>query len=135
MNAKVVLDTNAYSHLFRGDEAVLEVISRARQVLVPVTVLGELFAGFRIGGREARNRRDLEEFLSRPSVEVLTAGPEVADIYGGLVGDLRAAGRKIPTNDLWIAAHAISVGGVLVTYDRHFEAIAGLRRWPGSQGS
>ncbi|MCH7224760.1 type II toxin-antitoxin system VapC family toxin [Haloferula sp. A504] len=131
MNETVVLDTNAYSHLFRGDEAVLDVISRAKRVLLPVTVLGELFAGFRIGNREGRNRRDLEDFLSRPSVRVLTTTPEVADLYGVIVSDLRAAGDKIPTNDLWIAAHTLSVGGVLVTYDRHFEKVPGLRRWPG----
>lgn len=130
MKANVILDTNAYSGLFRGDEAVLDALSGACQVALPVTVLGELLAGFRMGRREARNRKDLEAFLSRPTVRVLPTTENVADIYAGLVVDLRAAGRKIPTNDVWIAAHAMAEGGVLISYDQHFEAVPGLRRWP-----
>ena len=35
----------------------------------------------------------------------------------------------IPLNDIWIAAHAIETGAKLVTYDKHFRHIAGLRLW------
>jgi predicted nucleic acid-binding protein len=31
-----------------------------------------------------------------------------------------------PTNDIWIAAHAIESGAELLSFDRHFEAIEGL---------
>jgi len=127
MNEKTVIDTNAYSQLFRGDEVVLEVISRAERVYMPVTVLGELLAGFRMGSREKRNRQELEEFLGKPTVRVLETTPDIADIYAGLVADLRKAGRKIPTNDIWIAAHAISKGAVLISYDKHFQSVPGLR--------
>lgn len=130
MSRKVVLDTNAYSQLFRGDEVILEILSGADQIGLPVTVLGELLAGFRMGSRERRKRNELEEFLSKPTVRMLDTTADVADVYAGLVTELRAIGRKIPTNDVWIAAHAISAGGILVSYDRHFEALPGLRRWP-----
>jgi tRNA(fMet)-specific endonuclease VapC len=133
VNRQVVLDTNAYSHLFRGDERVLEVLGKAERVYVPVTVIGELLAGFRMGSREERNRKELAEFLAKPTVRVLETSEEVADVYAGLVAGLREAGRKVPTNDVWIAAHAMAVGGVLVSFDAHFEAVAGLRRWRGGE--
>lgn len=132
MNRRVVLDTNAYSQLFRGDRAVLEVLGEAERVYVPVTVLGELLAGFRIGAREGQNRRELKEFLAKPTVRVLHTTEEVADVYSNLVCDLRTVGKRIPTNDLWIAAHTMAAGAVLVSYDAHFERVPGLRRWQGS---
>ena len=32
-------------------------------------------------------------------------------------------GRKIPLNDVWIAACCMEIGGVLLTRDRHFEHV------------
>jgi predicted nucleic acid-binding protein len=34
--------------------------------------------------------------------------------------------RKIPTNDIWIAAYTMELGAELITFDRHFENIKGL---------
>ena len=39
---------------------------------------------------------------------------------------LRAKGRPIPTNDIWIAAHAMETGADLVSADRHFEHVDGI---------
>lgn len=32
---------------------------------------------------------------------------------------LRKKGRPVPTNDAWIAAHALETGAHLVSFDRH----------------
>ena len=50
-----------------------------------------------------------------------------ADRYAR-VADRRfgARGRPIPTNDIWIAAHAMETGADLVSYDRHFDHVEGL---------
>jgi tRNA(fMet)-specific endonuclease VapC len=32
-------------------------------------------------------------------------------------------GKKIPINDVWIAASCMQVGGVLLSRDRHFENV------------
>ncbi len=128
MNEKIVIDTNAYSQLFRGDKFVLDLISRAERVYMPVTVLGELLAGFRMGSRENKNRQELDEFIGKPTVRVLETTLDIADIYAGLVADLRKSGRKIPTNDIWIAAHTLSKGATLMSYDKHFQFVPGLRR-------
>jgi len=48
---------------------------------------------------------------------------------GHLKDNLRKLGTPIPINDVWIAAHALETGSVLVTYDDHFSRIPGLRLW------
>ena len=48
---RIVLDTSAYSQARRGSPLALAAIARADVVFLPVTVLGELEAGFRLGSR------------------------------------------------------------------------------------
>lgn len=126
---KVLVDTNAYTALRRGDEAVLDVLGKADTVFMSAIVLGELHAGFRGGSREAANRRELEAFNSRPTVRILHVTQETAEIFGTIKHRLKAAGTPIPINDVWLAAHATEVGGFLVTYDEHFSAVSGLLLW------
>ena len=39
------------------------------------------------------------------------------------------AGTPIPINDVWIASHAMETGSVVITYDKHFNLVPGLRVW------
>jgi tRNA(fMet)-specific endonuclease VapC len=50
----------------------------------------------------------------------------VAREYGRLKRDLRAKGKPLPENDLWIAATANRLQLIVVTRDRHFDEIDGL---------
>lgn len=126
---RVLLDTSAYSRFLAGDDKVLDRLAAADRVYMSIFVLGELLAGFRAGAKEKRNRRILGQFLAKPGVSVLEATMETAECFGMIKAALRAAGRPIPINDVWIAAHALDSGAVLVTYDEHFRDIPGLRVW------
>jgi tRNA(fMet)-specific endonuclease VapC len=126
---KIVLDTNAYTRLLTGDEDVLDVIGTAETVYMSIFVLGELFAGFAGGTKERGNRDTLNRFLLKPSVKILNATSETAEVFGMVKRDLKKADTPLPINDVWIAAHAIETGSTLVTYDGHFKKIAGIRRW------
>lgn len=126
---KILLDTNAYVRFLRGDEKVMTYLAQADSVCMSVIVLGELFAGFKSGSKQRENKRILERFLRKPTVAVLEATLETADIFGGVMASLRKSGTPIPINDVWIAAHALETGSILVTYDDHFAAIPGLRLW------
>jgi tRNA(fMet)-specific endonuclease VapC len=128
---KVLLDTNAYTSLLRGDQAVLEALGRAGVVFMSVFVMGELYGGFKGGDRELENRAQLDDFLRRPTVRVLTATQETADIFGAIKHRLRKAGTPIPINDVWIAAHATESGSHLMSYDAHFAGVPGLLLWRG----
>jgi tRNA(fMet)-specific endonuclease VapC len=130
---KLVLDTNAITDLFRGDTAVLESIERADIAFLSVFVLGELLAGFLQGSRKKANRALLEKYMAAPKTTMLHGTEETAELYGHLKKVLKAAGTPIPTTDVWIAAHAMETGSILITYDRHFACIPGLRVWDGLQ--
>ena len=49
---KIILDTNAYTRLLAGTQAVLDIIAMADTLYMSIFVLGELYAGFAGGSRE-----------------------------------------------------------------------------------
>jgi tRNA(fMet)-specific endonuclease VapC len=126
---KIVLDTCAYTRLLAGGDEVLEAISLAETVYLSVFVLGELYAGFRGGSREHENKDMLQRFLAKPAVKILNATSETAEVFGYMKSNLKKAGTPLPINDVWIAAHAIETGSVVVTYDVRFKVVPGLRLW------
>lgn len=122
--SRYCLDTSAYSQFKRGDAQVVELIDRAEWIGVPATTLGELWSGFLQGSRSAKNSAELGAFLDHPSVDVVPIDDAVARIYAEIVVALGAAGRPVPTNDIWVAAAAARAGAPVLTYDPHFAAIA-----------
>jgi tRNA(fMet)-specific endonuclease VapC len=128
---RVLLDTNAYTALLRGNEDVLGAIGEAETVYASVVVIGELLAGFRGGSRPQENNQLLQQFLERPTVTTLDITGETAEFFAEVKHRLRQAGTPLPINDVWLAAQAMEAGAVLISHDRHFRAVAGLRVWPG----
>jgi len=49
-----------------------------------------------------------------------------AQQYGRIKNDLRAKGRPIPENDIWIAAVAVQHGLTVVSRDDHFTEVTDL---------
>jgi tRNA(fMet)-specific endonuclease VapC len=125
----ILLDTNAYTSLLTGDTRVLDTVASAEVVFMSIFVLGELYAGFRGGTKNVKNRNILEKFLVKPTVKILNATSETAEIFGSLKNNLKKAGTPLPINDVWIAAHAMETGSLIITYDCHFEKIPGIRSW------
>ncbi|MEK7534731.1 MAG: type II toxin-antitoxin system VapC family toxin [Patescibacteria group bacterium] len=127
--SKIILDSNTYTHLFKGDGKVEEELNSAQSVYMSVIVMGELLAAFKGGEYYSKNKVQFERFLDKVIVSILDVGQETAKIYGEVKNYLNKKGTPIPANDLWIASQAIEVGAVLITYDRHFLKIPGLRIW------
>ena len=123
---RLLLDSNTYSDYMAGDSAVVSLIQDADEVLLSVVVIGEQLFGFRRGSRYEENLAQLRSFLSHPQVSMLPVGETTADRYARILTSLRAKGRPIPTNDVWIAAHAMEAGADLVSRDRHFEHVDGI---------
>ena len=121
-----LLDTNAYSAWKRGHTGAMEIVRRSDQLILSAIVAGELLFGFDQGSRQAQNLRELQEFLDRPQVHFLPVSYVTADRFARVASALRRRGTPIPTNDMWIAAHALESAADLVSFDRHFENIDGL---------
>ena len=114
---RALLDSGACSGFMRGSHRVREIVQDAEEILMSAVVAGELLYGFRQGPRLEQNLAELRSFLERPYVSV---GPVTADRYSRIMESLRAKGRPIPTNDVWVAAHAMETGADLVSADSHF---------------
>ena len=92
---------------------------------ISVVVLGELEWGVRRSQRVERNQTGLAEWLT--AVQVTGMNADVGRHYGTLRAHLAAAGQLIGPNDLWIAAHALSLGLPLISHNlREFERVPGL---------
>ena len=123
---RLLIDTNIYSYALKGDDGVVEVLKKAEQIGISVISIGELLPGFKGGGTEQKNREELEKFLDSPRVIVYSVDEDTSEFYAEILNNLRAIGRPVPTNDIWIAAVAFQNGLKLFTKDIHFKAIAGL---------
>lgn len=122
----MILDTNALSAAADREPAALKIVAGAESLAVPVIVLGE----YRLGIAQSRYRKDYEDWLREwiTVVKVLDVDERTSYHYAVIGLELKAMGKPIPVNDLWIAAlcrqHSLS----LLSRDRHFDVVAGLRR-------
>ena len=123
---QLLIDTNIYSYALRGDDDVVEVLRKSEQIGISVISIGELLSGFKGGGREKKNREELEIFLDSPRVVVYPVDEDTSEFYAEILNNLREIGKPVPTNDIWIAAIAFQNGLKLFTKDIHFKTIPGL---------
>ena len=129
---RITIDTNIYAAFKCNDQSVVEAFRGSDFIGVDIAVIAELFSGFSLGVKERKNRQELEAFLDSPRVEVLLHDLETADYYALIVKRLKAKGRPIPTNDIWIAANAMKHGLALYSFDDHFQQIEGLLLLPAN---
>jgi predicted nucleic acid-binding protein len=122
----MILDTNAVSALFAGEPTLAEILSTVDRPHLPVIVIGEYRYGL-LRSKHGRRLGVLLDSLIRDSI-VLHVEEATTVHYAEVRNDLRAKGRPIPENDVWIAALARQHGLPVVTRDDHFEHVEGLSR-------
>ena len=122
----MILDTNALSGAADGDPGALEIIAGAERIAVPVIVLGE----YRLGIAQSRHRKEYEEWLREwvAAVTVLDVDRETTYQYAKIGLELKKIGKPIPSNDLWIAALCGQHSLPLLSRDRLFDVVSGLKR-------
>jgi len=121
---KIVLDTNAYCDFAEGLEFIVDIIAtRSKEIFIPSPVIGELQYGFRKGSRFEFNDRKLRQIIDLLKIKIIDVDMPVARKYGAIFLSLVKKGRKIPINDVWVAACCMEVGGTLLTRDGHFNDI------------
>lgn len=110
----------------RGESRVIDCVDQADWIGMSPIVLGELRAGFLLGDRAQRNEAELQRFLSNPVVARLHLDYSDSEAFADLFSKQRRRGRPIPTNDLWIAAQAVTSSSVVLTLDEHFSGLPGV---------
>ena len=124
---RLVLDTNIYCDYAEGIPAVVDTLADyGSQIYLPVVVVAELSFGFMKGTRSRENEDRLQDTIKQLDIEIISIDRDVARKYAVIYLGLVQVGKKIPINDVWIAACCMHLGGTLYTRDRHFDAIAGL---------
>ena len=124
MSGRFLLDTNAVISVFASDAALQARLSGAAEVFISSVVLGELYYGARKSSRVTENLLKINELAVRSAV--LGCDGTTAQSYGEIKNGLRAKGRPIPENDIWIAAIARQYDLAVVTRDAHFGEIENL---------
>lgn len=119
----MVIDTNFYSALDRGEQSAVETIKNVDNLSIPFCVIGELKYGFNFGKNTLQNNERLSRFLSSGRIEIIYPSPQTLDIYAEISIFCRKSGKVLSHNDLWIASLAIERDEQLVSYDKDFTVL------------
>ena len=123
MNGKLI-DTNVIIRFFKGETELFSLFDDMEQLYVSSISVGELMYGAELSKKSDFNRENYFCFCEQ--MKILQPDLEVAKMYGKIKSNLKAKGRPIPENDIWIAATAFAADLELVTVDSVFENINGL---------
>lgn len=97
------------------------------EVAVSVITIGELRAGVLVAETvEVRDRR-LRTLTAALGLDPVPVDEAVAAAWARLRVQLRDTGQRMPINDSWIAATAMSLEVPVVTQDDDFPDVEGLR--------
>lgn len=126
MNGRFLLDTNIIIAFFAGQDSIHKRLEQAAEVFVPCIVLGELYYGAYKASRAKVNLERIDEFTIDSAILGCDTG--TAREYGSIKNKLLRKGRPIPENDIWVAAIAQQHDLTLVTRDKHFGEVEGLKQ-------
>ena len=122
--SRFALDTNIVAAYFNQEQSIQDHF-QGITVFVPSIVIGELYFGAYQSQRIADNVKQIKDFVAITTI--LNCDAETGDQYGQIRLKLKAKGRPIPENDIWIAATALRYNLTLVTRDEHFKEVDGLQ--------
>jgi predicted nucleic acid-binding protein len=91
-----------------------------------VIVIGE----YRYGIWHSRNRQHYQQWLQEylPKFRLLDIEDRTTIPYAAVRTELKKAGTPIPSNDVWIAALCRQHSLPIISRDRHFDLVTGIKR-------
>ena len=127
--SEYMLDTDTCAFILRKSSPVLldriQSVPLAQQCMSVVT-LAELLYGIQVSSKKKANREAVDALTRH--VNVIDWTKEAAAHYAEIRADLKKKGQQLGANDLLIAAHARSLGAVIVTNNvKDFGLVKGLK--------
>jgi tRNA(fMet)-specific endonuclease VapC len=128
VNRRYMLDTNTVSYIIKGKSAAsrrkLAELRHGEIACISAVTEGEILYRLAKNPKATLLRAAVEGFFAK--IQILPWGREEAQAYGDLRANQEASGKPLGNLDMLIAAHAISVGAVLVTSDKAFLGVPAL---------
>jgi tRNA(fMet)-specific endonuclease VapC len=122
-----MLDTNMASYLLRGSIAVrhrMQTLRPGEVACISAVTEAEILYGIAKAGIGERRMKLLNWLLQL--VAIYPWGREEAAVFGRLRAAQEAMGKTLGPYDMQIAAHALSLGAVMVTNDKAFRQVPDL---------
>jgi tRNA(fMet)-specific endonuclease VapC len=124
-----MLDTDTCIYIInRRPESVFDRLRahRVGDIGISAITVSELRYGAEKSSRPEENHEALDSFLT--PLEILEYREAESRTYGMIRSHLERSGKPIGAMDLLIAAHAVSLGAILITQNtREFERVPDLR--------
>ena len=129
MEPRYLLDTNICIYIRqKRPEEVLRRFRKLRpgEAVLSVITYGELLDGAAKSEQRVAALERLRELVHL--LPALSLPETAAEAYATIRAALESKGEMIGNNDLWIAAHAVAAGLILVTNnEREFRRVRGLK--------
>ena len=124
-----MLDTDTCAFVLRKSSPGLLTRIQAiplEQQCMSVVTFAELLYGVQLSTKKKANREAVDAVARH--LQVLQWTPDAAEYYADIRVELRKKGPQLGANDLMIAAHARSLGAVIVTNNlKDFGRVKGLK--------
>lgn len=96
------------------------------ELAISVITIGELRAGVLAAVDVTTRHLRLATLTEALQLDAIPIDQQVAETWARLRLLLRDTGLRMPVNDSWIAATAMTLGVPLVTQDEHYVDVSGL---------
>jgi len=121
----IVLDTSVVIEFERENEKIIKKLADLRnkisiEPVITSAVYSELITGY------LKKNKKVPFFISQ--FEIINFDKNAAEIFAKKKKELEIKGKMIPLFDLITASCAISNNAILVTVDKHFKNVHGLKK-------
>ena len=122
----MILDTNALSALAEQDPALLGILAPEPHLTLNLVSIAE----FQFGIDGSSKRKTLQTWFRRVLEQSVLLKPGMGTVpeYSRIRHELKSAGTPIPANDIWIAAICREHHLPILSRDRDFDVVKGLKR-------
>jgi predicted nucleic acid-binding protein len=121
---RALADTSLF--IARESARRLAEIDLPDELAISVITLGELRAGVLAATDISTRDRRLATLAEVMTIDAVPIDQPVAEMWARLRLLLRDAGRRMPVNESWIAATAMTLGVPVVTQDDHYAEVVSL---------
>lgn len=109
-----------------------EIVAKVRQatqmnsrIVITIITAYEMLKGASLSSKPEQNLKKVKDMIS--SIQVLDLTPDACEEASNIFADLKKNGTPVGEFDILIAAIAKTNGETLLTCDKHFRIISGLK--------